>query len=229
MINPFKGSGVSAPAQPLNPYDRAKAVWDDRMGTSLQRERVWRSIAIVSLAYAGLCQILYIQRANGQTERAVVVETNPDGSRISVRDGETWVPTDAQKIYVLKRWISSRYGLPLDRAVFDRQATEVVGFSTSDIATTIEREERANPSGLNFGKQAVVVDIRGVIKDSDDSFRASWVEKVYGRDGKFQTDRPKTGLFTVKHLPGKSAAEIERNPLGLYITFVSVTDDRLSR
>ena len=78
----------------------------------------------------------------------------------------------------------------------------------------------AHVRGLSVDPVVVI----SVVRVSDDSFQARWIEKTY-ENGALMKAQRFTGLFSIVTQSPKDAATLRANPLGLYINSLNWGED----
>jgi type IV secretory pathway TrbF-like protein len=70
------------------------------------------------------------------------------------------------------------------------------------------------------------VDFRSFNKVSDHSWRVEWTEKTFGQEGYVEDTEQYVAIVELTHRRPTNKEEVERNPLGIYVTHFSM--NRLS-
>ena len=97
-------------------------------------------------------------------------------------------------------------------------------FVTAQAATTLSAEAEANDPFADVGRRSCTVEVVSVVRVSDKSFQARWIEKTY-EQGALRQAKRFTGMFSVVMQPPRDAARLRTNPLGLYIASLSWAED----
>ena len=97
-------------------------------------------------------------------------------------------------------------------------------FVTAEAATTLSAEAEANDPFADVGRRSRTVEVVSVVRVSDTSFQARWIEKTY-EQGALRDAKRFTGMFSVVMQPPRDAARLRTNPLGLYIASLSWAED----
>ena len=161
---------------------------------------------------------LIYQAAQTRIE-AYVVEVDPRGrpGRIELID-ERYDPTSAQVAYHIAELIRKARSRPTDPVVFKRNWEEVYRYLAGDAIRKMNAyASRAEPFASAKRDTAVAVDILNVIQRSDGSFQMRWKETTYEHGAEAQTSYW-TGLFTTEIVPPETAEALLHNPLGVYVT-----------
>ncbi|MBO6635944.1 MAG: conjugal transfer protein TrbF, partial [Parvibaculum sp.] len=91
-------------------------------------------------------------------------------------------------------------------------------------ATTLNEYASANDPFADVGRKSRTVDVVSVVRVSEDSFQARWLEKTY-ENGALTGVKRFTGLFTIVYSPPRDAETLRANPLGLYIHSLNWGED----
>ena len=68
----------------------------------------------------------------------------------------------------------------------------------------------------DFGQKAALVQPTSVVRATKTSFQVRWTEQTFERGALSKTERW-TAIMTLKRQKRKTRAQLERNPLGLYV------------
>ena len=206
---------------PETPYQRAAQVWDDRIGSARVQARNWRLAFFGALALSfGLAGGLVWQSARG-TITPWVVQVDKLGQAQAVAPAVAdYHPTDPQIAWYLAHFIKEVRSIPADPIVLRQDWLDAYNFVTSKGALALDDYARTSDPFGKIGKEQVSVDIASVIRASDDSFRVEWVERHYADDALTATERWSAILTIVVQTP-TSAAQLKKNPLGVYVEALS--------
>ena len=215
----FKRSSTSYGASPFpeTPYQKAGQVWDERIGSARVQARNWRLLA---LGLLGLCFTMsgaLVWRSMQSTVTPYIVEVDETGAARAVAPAtERYTPTDAQIAHHLANFIEHVRSLSVDPVVVRENWLRVYNFVTTQAATTLNEYASANDPFADVGRKSRTVDVVSVVRVSDDSFQARWIEKTYENGALMHADRY-TGNFTLITQAPTDAATLRANPLGLYV------------
>ena len=115
-------------------------------------------------------------------------------------------------------------GLSVDPVVVRENWLKAYDFVTASASTTLNEYAQANDPFADIGRKSRTVDVISVVRVSDDSFQARWIEKTYGNGALMKAQRF-TGLFSIVTQPPQDAATLRANPLGLYINSLNWGED----
>jgi type IV secretion system protein TrbF len=214
-----------APPQVETPYRRAQAEWDARMGSAVLSARSWRLMAFAAFGLSAALAASLTFVALQKRTFVHVVEVAPEGQVLSVRvaDG-AWTPGSAQTAYFIGEFVRNVRALPTDQIVLRENWLAAYQFLTPQAAAKLSEIARQDDPFANTGLAGRTVHVRSIVQRSDKSWQVSWSEETSSIS---RTERANyTGLFTVTHAPPRSADEISKNPLGLFITEFSWSRDQ---
>ena len=146
-----------------------------------------------------------------------VVEVDETGAARAVAPATTsYTPTDAQIAHHLANFIEHVRGLSVDPVVVRENWLRAYDFVTDRAATTLNEYASANDPFADVGRKSRTVDVVSVVRVSEDSFQARWIEKTY-ENGALVSAQRFTGNFTIITQPPTDAETLRANPLGLYV------------
>jgi type IV secretion system protein VirB5 len=204
-----------------NPYARAAAAWDDRIGSARVQARNWRYIAFGSMALALISTTGAVVLGVKKQVATYVVEVDKAGmpSRITLAS-DLYQPTAEQVGYFVGEVVRMVRERPLDPVVLRQQWTKAYQFLAGPAVNAMnqyaasEAGVRSMPGG---GAIARTVEISSILQRASDTYQVRWVETTYV-DGLRRSREQYTGLFHVKLMPPRNEADAFKNPIGVYIT-----------
>lgn len=218
-MNPFKRQGVRYGATPVleTPYQRAGQAWDERIGSARVQARSWRLMAFASWALsAGLAGALVWQGARGSIT-PWVVEVDKLGATQAIAPADAgYTPQDAQIAWRLAQFVEEVRSVSADPIVVRRNWLRAYEFTTDRGAAALNDYARGSDPFSKIGQVQVGVDVSSVIRASPSSFRVAWTERRYV-DGALASTERWTAILGVIIQPPRTADEIRRNPLGIYV------------
>ena len=222
-MNPFRRADVRygrSPA-PETPYQRAAAVWDERIGSARVQARNWRLIALGELAVVGgLALGLVWQSARGTVVPWVVQIDRLGQAQAIAPASADYQPSDPQIAWYLARFIEEVRGISADPVIVRQSWLHAYDFTTNKGALALNGYAQANDPFAKVGKVQVSVEVSSVIRASPDSFRVAWTERRYENGSPSGTERWTAILTTVLQSPS-DAEKLRRNPLGIYVSAIN--------
>lgn len=223
----FKRSTTSYGEGPAltTPYQKAGQVWDERIGSARVQAKNWRIMALGCLSLAVLSSTALVWRSLQSTVTPYVIEVDTTGNPRAIGPAiEAYKPTDAQIAHHLAGFISNVRALSVDPVVVRENWLKAYGFVTDRASTTLNEYARTNDPFANVGQRSRTVDVISVVRVSDNSFQARWIERSF-MSGSLDKSTPFTGLFTIIHEPPRDAETLRANPLGLYVHSLNWSQD----
>jgi type IV secretory pathway TrbF-like protein len=222
-MNPFRRPTVryGVTPEPETPYQRAMQVWDERIGSARVQARNWRLMAFGSLFLsAGLAFGLVWHSARGSVV-PWVVQIDKIGQTHAVGPAVAdYRPTDPQIAWHLARFVEQIRSIPVDPIIVRQNWLRAYEFTTDRGATALNDFARANDPFAKVGKRQVAVEVSSVIRASPDSFRVSWIERIYENNQLAATERW-TAIITIAVQPPRDADRLKQNPLGIYVNAIN--------
>ncbi len=202
---------------PETPYQKAAQIWDERIGSARVQARNWRLMALGLLALCFATSGALVWRSLQSTVTPYIVEVDETGAARAIAPAtESYSPSDAQIAHHLANFIQQVRGLSVDPVVVRENWLKAYEFVTSEAATTLSDYAAANDPFADIGRRSRTVDVISVVRVSESSFQARWIEKTYERGTLVNATRF-TGLFFIVTKPPSDAATLRANPLGLYV------------
>ena len=210
---------------PETPYQKAGQVWDERIGSARVQAKNWRLMALGCLALSFATSGALIWRSLQSTVTPYIVEVDETGAAKAVGPAtEPYTPSDAQIAHHLAAFISDVRSVSTDPVVVRENWLRAYEFVTAQAATTLSAEAEANDPFADVGRRSRTVEVVSVVRVSDKSFQARWIEKSY-EQGALREAKRFTGMFSIVTQPPRDAARLRTNPLGLYIASLSWAED----
>jgi type IV secretory pathway TrbF-like protein len=204
-----------------NPYERAAAAWDDRIGSARVQARNWRYIAFAAMLLALISTTGAVVLGVKKQVATYVVEVDKAGmpGRITLAS-EVFRPTAAQAGYFVGEVVRLVRERPLDPVVMRQQWTRAYQFLAGQ-AVTAMNEYAANDNGLRTlpgqGAAARTVEISSILQKSEGTYQVRWLETTFSNGVRRSRDEY-TGLFQVKLMPPRDESDTFKNPIGVYVT-----------
>jgi type IV secretion system protein VirB5 len=215
----FKRSSSSYGDSPFpeTPYQKAGQVWDERIGSARVQAKNWRFMAIGCLGLCFVTSSALIWRSMQSTVIPYVVEVDETGAARAIAPAKSnYTASDAQIAHHLAAFIQHVRGLSIDPVVVRENWLKAYNFVTDRASTTLNEYAQTNDPFAQVGRKSRTVDVISVVRVSDDSFQARWIEKTY-ENGALMSAQRFTGNFTLITQAPSDAATLRANPLGLYV------------
>ncbi|MCR9078546.1 MAG: conjugal transfer protein TrbF [Hyphomonadaceae bacterium] len=210
---------------PETPYQKAGQVWDERIGSARVQARNWRLMALGCLSLTFATSGALVWRSLQSTVTPYIVEVDETGAATVIGPAtKAYEPQDAQIAHHLAAFISKVRGLSTDPVVVRENWLAAYEYVTAQAATTLSEYASANDPFADVGRKSRTVDVISVVRVSDASFQARWIEKTY-ENGALVDAARFTGLFSIITQPPKTPEALRANPLGLYVHSLNWGED----
>lgn len=225
MKNPFKKEQVTFKTEPpISPYQKARAEWDERIGSSRVEAYSWRMIALLAILIAAFLLVALIVEQKSHQDRLFIVEVSQGGRVVNVAPlVEKYHPTVAQEEYFIARFIDLIRGLSLDPVVAKKSWLNAYNFLSARGAERLNTFFRQNNPVDLLGKKTITTKISSINPVSDKTFEVEWSENTININGQDEGQKNYSGVFTIELKQPSSQEEILQNPLGIYIVDFSIT------
>jgi len=222
-MNAFSRSGVRYGETPTleTPYQRAGQAWDERIGSARVQARNWRLMAFGGFALSASLAAAVVWQAQRGSVTPWVVEVDRLGQAQAIAPATAgYRPADAQIAWHLARFIEDVRSISADPVVVRQDWLRAYDFTTERGAAALNDYARANDPFAKVGQTQVAVEVSSVIRASPSSFRVAWVERRYDEGALVATERW-TAILTIVLQPPKTADQLRKNPLGVFVHAVS--------
>ncbi len=211
--------------QPVTPYQKAAQVWDERIGTERAQAANWRvaTFMCLGISLALAVGLMWLQRSGSAVPFVVEVDRN-GGVRAVGRATEGYKPSDAQIAYTLSRFIENVRALSIDPVVVRQNWLRAYDYATDRAAVTLNEYARENDPFANVGRLTVSVEMQSVVRASETSFQMRWIERAF-ENGATRDTKRWTAVLTVVISAPRSAEQIAKNPLGIYVHALNWSQD----
>ena len=203
-----------------SPFAKAGQVWDERIGSARVQAQNWRIMALAAMGLSALLAAGLLYQSSRTRVEAFIAQVDPQGRLI----GEVqlldrgYTPTAAQVAFHIAELIRKVRSRPADPVVLKENWEEAYRYLAGDAVTAMS--EYGSHSGLADPANAdttISVEIISVLQRSDASYQVRWKETHF-EHGSQSSLSYWTGLFTTTIKPPTTARAVFQNPLGVYVT-----------
>lgn len=202
------------------PYQRAGQAWDERIGSARAQAHSWRLSSFAAQALALVLAGGLIWLAGKSRVEPYVVEIDRLGEPRAIGPVEqNYQPDDTVVAAQLRRFITDVRSLSTDPIIVRERWLDAYDLSSARGDTFLDAHARANDPLTAIGARSVLVQVTSVVRASPTSFQVKWEERTYERGSLAKTERWTAILTLIRQKP-KTKAELNRNPLGLFVDAV---------
>ncbi|WP_339864917.1 conjugal transfer protein TrbF [Paremcibacter congregatus] len=205
---------------PITPYQKAGQLWDERIGASRVQARNWRFMAFGCFALSVALSAALVWQSLQSRVTPYVIEVDRFGEARAVAPAiQNYQPVDAQIAWHLARFIAHVRGISTDPVLVRQNWLSAYDFATNRAVMFLNEHAKTNdPFGL-IGIHSVSVQVTSVVRASDTSFQVKWIEERFERGSLAATSRW-TAILTTVIQPPRTADQLRKNPLGLFVTAI---------
>jgi len=206
---------------PATRYTRARAQWDDRLGTLVTNAKHWRLGFFGALfACLSLTGGLIYAMTRSLVEPVVITVDKTTGVTNVVGKASTqaYTPQQAEIAYFLGHIVRLLRAVPLDPVVVRAQWNEAYRFMRQSAAMKLNDWARQPDAPLSkVGQQTVTLQLQSVLPIGPDAYELRWVQSAYQREGALIQTATWTATFTLEFERPQTEEDIAVNPLGIYV------------
>jgi type IV secretion system protein VirB5 len=216
---------ADAPAEGAeSPFIAARREWNERYGDYIAQARNWRLTAILALFIAVILAAGTVWLAGQAKVVPYVVEVDKLGQSIAVARAD--VPTTPNAAIVraqLASWIQDARSVSTDSIVERNTLTRVYSLIGATAKPYLDDWYRAHSPFEAAASHTVSISIDAVLPQSATTYQVQWTEEQRDRGGNHVGTSHWVAQMTVGINPPSDEATILRNPLGIYVTQLSWT------
>lgn len=205
-------------------YDRARAEWDDRLGSERVRAKNWRLMALLSGVVALTSVVGLIIQSTKQSVIPYLVEVESSGQvrLVGAVTTQDWSLSKSSKRVELERFIRNLRSISSDGRILQERFAYVRDHATPAANLQIDRYLESDDPFTRFGQEVrtVHVETQTTLPGSERAYRVEWREEIFSKQGKEKLGVEHfVGEFHLTILPPTDEQMLETNPLGVYISF----------
>ena len=213
-----------------SPYINARREWNERYGDYIASASRWRITAITSICISLISVIGVIYFGSQNKFIPYIVEVNHEGKTLDVRKAEEITSIDERVIRAqLGKFVHLWRTVTTDIKLQEQSAFDVYKLLASSSPAHISLNEwfKANNPFERASKKTISVDIRQILKITDETYRVEWIEKARLRNGKKEPDTHWAATINVAF--GEINPQIMlTNPIGMYIQGLDFNKDMIA-
>ena len=211
-------------------YARASEVWDERIGAPRAQSANWRLIAFVAMGVAALAVAGLIYQSSKAQVVPYLIEVEAEGQVRLVGQVRTqhWSLPESAKKRELEQWIRNLRSLSSDAQVLKERFASVRLHATQAANMQLDAMLERDDPFKRFGSEMRTVQIKATttLPGSTHAYRVEWDEQIFDESGREGAIEPFVGEFHLQIDPPTTAAALEANPLGVYVSFVDISKKR---
>jgi type IV secretion system protein TrbF len=229
-MKPSKRESISySYGETITPYQQAKQEWDERIGSARVQAKNWRVVALLSLIIAFILLVSLLVVLILRKDHVFIAEVSGNGEIINVAPLQTaYHPSQTQIAYFVGHFVKLIRSVPLDPVVAKQDWLTAYSFLTQQSANKLNTYlSKNNPLQL-LGKKTIIVNIQSVHPISQNTYNVNWDEETTNIDGQIEEQHNMSGIFTVSIKTPDTQKDILKNPLGVFIVNLDISEIGMS-
>lgn len=216
-----------------NPYLNARRVWNDRLGETASAKKFWRITTILSLLIA-IPSVWFALARSGQTKVIpYIVEVDSLGQ---IQGAGPARPIPFQQEYIVEAaladFIRNYRGVTVDRLLQEDRIDELYLYiqpNSTAIGKINTYFRDGNSPYLKAAEATTTVDVRALTRVTENSYNIEWFETDFNRSGTEEERRRYQAVVTYRINPPTTERVAQRNPLGIYVVDLDVSQIETER
>ncbi|MCA9508065.1 MAG: hypothetical protein KC505_06580 [Myxococcales bacterium] len=207
------------------PYNKAKELWDSRMGNAKTQAYTWRLIAFLLIALLGISLLGNIYQSSQTKMIPYVIELKQNGDASALGTASVLTPKVHERAtsFFLRRFVMLAREIPADAVLIKGNMLKIFQMVTTQGKSLLSEKFREANLLDEFKIKNRALRIASVLAVSKGVYQVDWFEAEYNKQGQKITEYPMRGTFKVALLEPNSENQIRENPLGIFIDFFSWT------
>lgn len=209
--------------EPAHPYAAAHMVWDEYVGQAHHEAARNFVISCGLVVVLGISLLGNLYQASRTTIVPYIVETDASGKvRLvgSVLEQE-WSLEESVIKHAVTDFIVQLRQVPSDKELL--LASQLYVESRTSEGARLQLRDRPDAALKKFGVERRFVTVRTITKMAQEgAWRAEWREEVLGESGDRIGEERFLGEFVLKITPPELASDMENNPLGVFVTYLTI-------
>ena len=218
-----KHAGADAAALET-PYLSARREWNERYGDYIARARSWRWAAFAALALSLVLAIGVVWQGAQSKVVPYVVEVDKLGDAVAVKRADRAASPNQSIVRAqLAAWIGDARSVSSDPQNERNVLTRVYSFIGVAAKPYLDDWYRTHSPFEAGTRETVAVSIDAVLPQTATTYQVQWTEVRRSLDGTRSSTTHWIAQLTVGFNPPADEATILRNPMGIYVTGLSWT------
>lgn len=208
-----------------SPYQKAKAQWDERIGSARVQAYNWRRIAFVAMGLATISVIGNIYLGTQTKVMPFVVELKPTGEAgvLGSAASLSAQSTENAAKFFISRFIMLAREIPADAVLIKRNMEKLFQLVSIQGKSLLAERFKDQSPAKEYQEKNRALKIASVLAVSDGVYQVDWFEAEYDKNGQKIAEYPMRGTFKIAWLKPQTEEQIQENPLGIFVDYFSWT------
>lgn len=197
-------------------------LYEDSLREVQRKYKVWQMIGIASFAVLVISIAVCMKTATLPKTNPLVIYVSDWGEAKYMGDASKMsytglkVPQVAVE-YQMRKFVNNIYSLSTDGIIVKNNLTDCYSSVTAECAEKLTSHLKADDPRKKVGQVIRTVDVESIIKLSQKSYQIDFVVTEQERSGKVKGRTRMRGVLEIEFLT-PAAEDMEKNPLGIYIS-----------
>jgi type IV secretion system protein VirB5 len=210
----------------LNPYISARREWNERYGDYVSQAKNWRIVAVLSgiTAIVAVAGVVYIGAQSKFIPYVVAVDQH--GSAVAAGIADRASAVDPRVVRALiGRFVTDLRGVISDQQAEKAAIDRVYSMLPSGAASTtvVSDQFKTNSPFTRAATETISVDVESILPISDKSWQVDFRETARSPNGMLLSKKRYRATLTTELSPVTNEQLIRLNPIGLFVTEISIT------
>lgn len=220
---------TKADQPPMDEYAAARQEWSERYGTYVAQARNWRFAAFGAIAVATIAVLgLAVSASQNKLVPYVVEVDNLGRTSARIADGSIAQVTQDKVVEAyLRSWVVNWRSVTVDGVFQRKMVNDAYALipMTGQSKAKLDQWFLANQPFERAATTRVEVDVRSVLKQTENTYLIEWQETQRDNEGKVRGQKMWRATVNTQLSPPTVAAVAAINPLGLFIVDFNFTEN----
>lgn len=204
-------------------YEKARSLFENQILNLSKALHTWKILSFICLGitFLAIAGNIYLSTRGSLIPYIIEVDETGNAKAINPAYQKEYEPKEEFLIYSLKEYIKNSRWISLDPVLQNTLYSNALNYLNEPMQEKLQNISlEENLSQLIQDKYSRDVQINSAIKvaGTKNTYQLKWKEILYSPIGDILFIKTLVGIFTVSIEQPKTLEELNRNPLGIYIT-----------
>lgn len=212
------------------PAEKAKKVWEDRIGNAVMQAYSWRmcAFALCATLFLAIGALIYMSNKSMYLPYVVTVEKTSGKVEFAgvVSPSSSYIPQEEVIEFFIRQFVENIRNIPYDPDVYDANWTKAFYYMTKDASRELAEKRKIENPYVKLLKSTTAVNISTIIpiskqseniQEGNQTFQVNWEEAETDKGSGTIVITPYSGIVTVTYIQPDNKEVAVHNPLGIYI------------
>ena len=226
----FKRPEPFTDSKELSPAEKAKRIWDDRIGNAVMQAYSWRmcTFGLVVTLFFAIGALIYMSNKSMYLPYVVTVEKESGKVEFAgvVSPSSSYIPQEEVIEYFIRQFVENIRNIPYDPDVWDYNWTKAFHYMTKDAERELGEKRKIENPYVKLLKSTTTAKITTVIpvskqseniQEGNQTYQINWEEAETDKSSGTIVITPYRGIITVTYIQPNDKEVAVHNPLGIYV------------